>query len=111
MEGSVKVALWSIVVILALYVASCNYVSYEKGKAFDLVSIGDTEAAVVQRMGMPAVREKPGALFARYASEVCKEACVERLWYENAFSFDTEAWSFELNRSGQVIDKSRWISP
>lgn len=50
-------------------------------------------------------------LFARYASQPCGGDCAERLWFENRLSLDTEAWSVELDKSGRVIKKSRWISP
>lgn len=99
------------VVLPAPYVSSCSYISSRKGKAFDAINVGDVEETVIQKMGSPAVREKPGTLFSRYASEPCREPCAERLWYENSLSLDIEAWSFELNAASQVIRKSRWISP
>ena len=107
----VKIMLWSLILIPAVYVSSCSYISSRKSKAFDAINVGDAEAVVSQKMGVPSVREKPGALFSRYASEPCREPCVERLWYENRLGLDTEAWSFEMSTAGQVIKKSRWVSP
>lgn len=107
----VKIMLWSLILIPVLYVSSCSYISSRKSKSFEAINVGDSEVVVSQRMGPPSVREKPGTVFSRYASEPCREPCVERLWYENRLSLDTEAWSFEMSAAGQVIKKNRWVSP
>lgn len=106
-----RIALLFVIVIPALYASSCTYTSSRRNKAFDSVGVGDTKEAVIQKMGSPSVREVPGALFSRYASQQCQERCAERLWYENRLSLDTEAWSFELDKIGQVVEKTRWVSP
>jgi hypothetical protein len=100
------------IVILVAYIRDCSLISSSRNKAFEAIKIGDTEANVVARFGAsPSVREKPGALFARYASQPCMESCIERLWFENWLAFDTEAWSVELDRSARVVHKAHWVSP
>ena len=85
------------------YVGGCAFLSRARDKAFDLVRVGDTESAVVDLFGVaPSVRERPGELFARYASKPCTNSCVERLWFENRLSLDTQAWSVEIDQGGRV---------
>lgn len=96
---------------VAGYIGVCSYNSHVRNAAFDAVQVGDTEVAVLALFGArPSVRERPGALFSRYASQPCLD-CAERIWFENRLSFDTEAWSVELDRNRRVIRKSRWVSP
>lgn len=98
--------------IITIYIGGCEFVSHAKNKAFDLVQVGDMESTVVGLFGAtPIVREKPGVLFFRYATHPCSSPCTERLWFENRFSLDTEAWSVEMDQNGRVIKKSRWVSP
>ena len=93
-------------------IGACSLKSHSRNAAFDAVQEGDTEAAVIARFDtLPSVRESPGTLFARYASQPCDGECAERLWFENRWSFDTEAWSVELDSKQRVIRKSRWASP
>jgi len=93
-------------------IGACSVKSHMRNSAFDTIQIGDTEANVIARFGtQPSVRERPGALFSRYASQPCGGECSERLWFENRLSLDTEAWSVELDKTNRVIKKSRWVSP
>jgi hypothetical protein len=102
----------AIIAILVAYIGGCSLISSSRNKAFEAVQIGDTEANVVARFGAsPSVREKSGTLFARYASQPCTGSCVERLWFENRLTFDTEAWSVELDRNARVVHKAHWASP
>lgn len=111
-RGVFIVALLVIGAAVAGSIGVCSYKSYVRNSAFDAVQVGDTEASVVARFGtQPSVREKPGALFSRYASQPCGGECTERLWFENRLSLDTEAWSVELDKNHRVIKKSRWLSP
>jgi len=108
-------AVWfltAVMVSLILYIGGCSLISGSRNKAFEAVQIGDTEVSVIARFGTPpSVREKPGALFARYASQPCMGACVERLWFENRLGLDIEAWSIELDRGSRVVHKAHWVSP
>jgi len=98
--------------LITTSIGGCLFKSNSRNTAYDAVQVGETEAVVIARFGVqPAVREKPGVLFARYASQPCDGVCVERLWYENRLSLDTEAWSVELDKSRHVIKKSKWVSP
>lgn len=111
-RGVLTIALLVLAAAVVGSVGACSYKSHARNSAFDAVQIGDAEASVIDRFGtQPSVREKPGMLFARYASQPCGGDCAERLWFENRLSLDTEAWSVELDKSGRVIKKSRWISP
>lgn len=97
---------------VAASIGACSIKSHMRNAAFDAVQVGDTEAAVIARFGtQPDIREIPGTLFRRYASQPCDGECVQRLWFENRLSLDTEAWSVELDKSSRVIRKSRWVSP
>lgn len=98
--------------VIAALIGACSFTSHSRNTAFDAVQVGDTETAVITHFGtQPSVREKPGALFTRYASRPCSGECVERLWFENRLSFDMEAWSVELDKNSIVVKKSRWVSP
>ena len=91
---------------------ACSFTSYSRNSAFDAVRVGDAESEVIARFGkQPSVRESPDVLFARYASRPCGGECVERLWFENRLSLDTEAWSVELDMNSRVVRKSKWVSP
>ena len=117
-RGSVRRTSVTTVVLLiigaaiAASVASCAFVSHTRNSAFEAVQVGVSERSVLDLFGsQPSVREKPGVLFARYASEPCAGPCVERIWFENRLSLDTEAWSIELDQDRHVVKKSRWVSP
>jgi hypothetical protein len=104
--------LLAIGMLIAAGIGSCTLVSHSRNRAFESVQIGDSESRIIDLFGVqPSVREKPGALFARYASAPCEAPCAERLWFENRLSLDTEAWSVELDTDRRVIKKSHWVSP
>lgn len=104
--------LWMIFAAIIASTGTCSFKSYSQNHAFDEVQIGDTEAAVIARFGeKPSFSEQSNTHFLRYATQQCSGECVRRLWYENRLSFDTEAWSVELDKHNRVIKKSRWVSP
>jgi hypothetical protein len=109
--SGLRIALLSLSILIILYLSSCGYIAHSKNKSFDLIKMGDSEQDVILEMGNPTVREKGDVLFSRYASKKCQGTCSERFWYENRLSFDTQAWSIDLNKENRVINKSRWISP
>lgn len=97
---------------IAASIGACSLKSHSRNLAFNTIQAGDTEDKVIERFGtQPSVRESPDTLFARYASQPCGGHCVERLWFENRLSLDTEAWSVELDTNRRVLKKSRWVSP
>ena len=102
---------WLIVVCPVLYVASCALTTELKGREFDKVKIGDTRTSVINLLGNPSVHEKQETLYALYATNKCKNPCVERLWFENRFLIGIEAWSIELVNDGRVVGKSHWMLP
>lgn len=98
--------------VVVVYWGGCAFISNARDNAFDLVQVGDTESSVIGLFGVaPSARERPETLFTRYATQPCRSPCVERLWFENRLSFDTEAWSVEMDQSGRVLKKTRWASP
>jgi hypothetical protein len=106
------VAFLVIAATVTLTIGACSYQSHVRNSAFDDVQVGDMEATVIARFGaQPSVRERPGTLFSRYASQPCGGDCARRLWFENRLSLDTEAWSVELDTNARVVRKSRWVSP
>jgi hypothetical protein len=106
-----KIFLWLAISSPILYISSCVIISAYKDKAFDAIKIGDTQESVIESIGNPSMRETSGFLFPRYASKKCKDPCVERLWYENELAIGLEAWSFELDKEGRVINKAHWVLP
>lgn len=107
-----KILLWGILLVPALYLSTCSYISHHRSTGFELVRTGDTEDLVIDKLGNPSVRERSGAKpFLRYASYGCVAPCAERLWFENRLSLDAEAWSVDLDANRRVIDKAKWISP
>ncbi|HGK7302584.1 hypothetical protein [Stenotrophomonas maltophilia] len=106
-----RIILLAILTVFVLYVGSCTALSSSRSRTFDAVHPGDLRESVVQAFGKPDVVEIPGQPFTRYASAGCSAPCAERLWYENRLSLDTQAWSFEINAAGVVIQGTRWTSP
>ena len=97
---------------IAASIGFCTFVSHARNSPFEALQVGASERSVIDLFGaQPSVREKPGVLFARYASEPCAAPCVERIWFENKLSLDTEAWFIELDQDQHVVKKSRWVSP
>ena len=77
----------------------------------DTIEFGDTEAAVIAKMGIPSVKESKETPFYRYATNGCAPPCVYRLWFENRLALDLEAWSISLGTDGRVVGKYHWVSP
>lgn len=99
-------------VLLVLSISACTLTSHVRNEAFDKVEVGQTRAEVLRMFGSdPSFAEQAGVGFPRYAAQPCHDRCVERIWFENRLSMDMEAWSFELDGNGRVIDKTRWTSP
>ena len=107
-----RILVWAVLLLPAVYVSTCSYVSHRSATSFDAISVGDAEDKVIELLGRPSVREMAGGQpFGRYGGKLCNAPCAERLWFENRLSLDTEAWSVDLDANRRVIDKSRWMSP
>lgn len=106
-----KVLTWLLLLSPVLYVVTCSYISGNKSAAFEFIKVGDTKDAVIDRLGKPSHIEQPGILFSRYATHQCSAPCAERLWFENKLILSIEAWSVEVDKNNQVINKSYWVSP
>lgn len=108
-------AFWGLIfiaLVLVLYVSTCSVISYRRARAFEGITIGQTEHQVIGTFGKPSVREEIGGIpFRRYTAHPCEAPCAERLWFENRLGMDLDAWSVELSGDGKVIKKSHWVSP
>jgi hypothetical protein len=106
-----KFLVWLLLISPPFYITTCLYISEKRSATFDLIKVGDTRDIVIGQLGEPSHIEQLNILFSRYASYPCQNQCVERLWFENQLSLDTEAWSVEIDKNNQVIKKSHWVSP
>ena len=113
-----KTLSWSLISIgivagfFILYFGGWFFISYCGNNAFNIIEIGQTELDIISTFKKePSMRERSDSLFSRYADRPCSSPCVERIWFENKFSLDTQAWSFELDKNRRVINKARWLSP
>ena len=110
--GAARIVLLIVALLPVLYISTCSVISRGKSKEFDSVSVGSTEQQVVAALGKPSVLEKNGgAHFSRYGATACVAPCIERYWFENRLTLDSEAWSVEFDANGKVIKKSHWVSP
>jgi hypothetical protein len=111
-QSLMLVGMFSIAVGIVASIGVCTLTSYARSSAFSTIQIGDLDSTVISKFGTePSFRETSRILFTRYATNPCEGDCVERLWFENRLSFDTEAWSVELDKNKRVLKKSRWVSP
>lgn len=94
-----------------LYFSSCVAISKIKMRSFEEVKIGDSESAVIDKLGTPGFRSADERAYTRYESSGCNDPCKERLWYENKLSLDIEAWSVDLDNDKRVIHKAHFTSP
>lgn len=106
-----KAFLFIVVALVVIYIGSCSAVSVTTTKKFDQIREGDSRVSVLESLGRADFVETEGERFTRYASVKCSQRCVERLWYENRLSLDTEAWSIEVDANGNVIHTAHWTSP
>ena len=112
MSSWVSAGIGLIAIVVTSYVGGCSFISRARSDAFDRVQVGDLESVAIAVFGVkPTVRETASVPFARYASKPCSSPCIERLWFENRLSLDTEAWSIEIDANGRVVKKTRWTSP
>ena len=94
-----------------LYIGGCSIKTARLQRQFDLISVGDARDRVVKAFGAADVEETGEEPFLRYSSNKCMDACNVRLWYANRMTLDIEAWSFDIDRNGQVVHKYHWVSP
>jgi hypothetical protein len=110
--GKARRSIWFIVMIVLISpFASCSYISHERNAASNSVQIGDTKDKVIDAFDAKFVSKPSGVAYTKYDTGGCRSPCVERLWFENILSMDIEAWSFDLDKEGRVIDKGKWNSP
>lgn len=106
-----KILAICILTIICGYVGACSYIASSRSSAYDAVNVGDSKESVISLFkAEPIVERADGEPFTRYASRRCAE-CTERLWFENRLTFDTRAWSVDIDGAGAVIGKAEWTSP
>lgn len=106
-----KAFLFTVAALVVIYIGSCSAISVTTTKKVQQIRKGDSKGSVLEALGRADVVETEGEGFTRYASTKCSESCVERLWYENRLSLDTEAWSVEVDDNGNVTHTAHWTSP
>ena len=65
-------------------IGACEIKVHHYNAAFSQVTVGNSEALTVARMGAPAVRERAAQPYLRYAISGCTKPCAIRLWWEKA---------------------------
>jgi hypothetical protein len=98
-------------VVVASVIGACEVRVHHYNTAFSQVAVGDPEALVVARFGVPSVRENAGQPYLRYATSPCTKPCASRMWWEMQIMPGIEAWSIELGEDRTVIRTSHWVSP
>jgi hypothetical protein len=100
-----------LVVLAAIFVASCALQASQRTRALGKVAVGDTQESVIARLGQPSRNEPRGQPYKAYASQGCIAPCVVRLWWEWPVFHGIEAWSVELGTDHRVLQTSHWVSP
>lgn len=102
---------WTGLLLTVGLVGACSFKVHHYNTAFANIAVGDTQSAVLAKMGAPSYREPAGNSYARYTGYPCMSSCVTRLWWEWPLTPGMEAWSVELDHEGRVIRPYRWESP
>ena len=105
------IALVTIVIAVSALV-SCEQAAHRLNSHASEVAVGDTEASVIDRLGLPDVRESAESKpYLEYATSPCFGPCSTRLWWKSPFLSSVEAWSVEFDRNGKVLSTAHWVSP
>jgi hypothetical protein len=102
---------FTVVAVVTSTIGACEIKARHYNAAFSFLAVGDSEASVVARMGVPAVRESAGQPYLRYATSACTNPCAIRLWWEMPIMPGIEGWSVELGKDRKVVRTSHWVSP
>jgi hypothetical protein len=102
---------FTVLAVVASVIGACEIKTAHYNAAFSRVAVGDSETSVIARMGAPAVWERAGQPFLRYASSGCANPCTVRLWWEMPIMPGIEGWSVELGKDHNVMRTSHWVSP
>ena len=96
-----------LIVIMSASVIFCMHTAKKYDEAFDRISIGESEADVINIFGRPNVLQLQGVAFQAYLTEPCTSPCAERLWWEAPFPVPRgiEAWVVEFDSSNKVMKK------
>jgi hypothetical protein len=102
---------FAVIAVATFAIGACEVKTQHYNAAFSRVAIGDTAAAVIAKMGPPAVQEHAGQPYLRYATSGCTNPCAIRLWWELPIMPGVEGWSVELDRGARVVHTAHWVSP
>ena len=106
-KRKVWLILLALIVILISSVVFCMLTARKYDEAFDHISVGESEANVIDAFGKPDVRQFQDTAFEAYLTEPCISPCAERLWWEAPFPVPRglEAWVIEFDSSNKVMRK------
>ncbi|WP_132142389.1 hypothetical protein [Luteibacter rhizovicinus] len=108
-------AIRSLMILLALTAAAavgaCAWISRQGNAAYTEIHTGDEKRQVTERFNMPFSVQRSGEGHLAFTNDLCSKPCAQRLWFDNRFSLDTQAWSFDLDEQGRVVGKNAWASP
>ena len=110
MRRTVVVLGIGLLVGIVVLVSSCSVQANRRTRELGHISVGDSEASVLTRLGQPRVREYPGQPYLVYATNGCAAPCATRLWWEWPLFRGMEAWSVDLDASRKVIRATHWVS-
>lgn len=111
MAKTLRVLALSTLTVAVVAVGSCATQVHRYNAALGQVALGDTEAAVISRLGSPSFRELAGTPYLRYTGTPCTAPCTVRLWWEWPVLPGIEAWSVELGQDNNVVKTYHWVSP
>ena len=100
-----------LLIAVVVLVSSCSIQAHRRTLELGQISVGDSEASVLARLGEPRVREHPGQPYLLYATKGCAAPCATRLWWEWPLFRGMEAWSVDLDASRKVVHTAHWVSP
>lgn len=107
-----KLIAGSIAILAIAHVGHCSYVSQTGQRNFKNVREGDSLDHVMLTMGEPSRIQAQGDDAPNgYGKKDCNAPCVQRVWYLNRGSMVGEAWSFDVDDSGKLMQTGYWVSP
>lgn len=108
-RGRIFVVIFSAAILGAFSACTFRVTQIENG--FAAFENGVPERVVIEKLGGPDVVDTSAVPFLVYSSALCNAPCVKRLWWEHPILKGMEAWSVELDSTGNVMNKTRWVSP
>ena len=111
MASFYKILTVTLIAVPITYLSSCSYITWAREEGYRQVETGNAEAEVIKNLGEPSRRTIAGEVFLRYEGTGCSAPCAVRMWYENRMEFDIEVWTIDLDSSGSVLGKYKFVLP